>query len=160
MFTKRLNKLRKIFFVIVLLFGLTGCDPARRFALREMEAPDLNGLSSLHGRAVVENGGSRDLMLESANVVVSYRGRELSSARLLLPVEIPAGVTTAIRYDFALDGLSLSSLQTMQSRILTNAGAFTVDVKGYVRWGRIRKKIDLKGVPLTGVMGIIANFTP
>lgn len=120
--------------------------------------PTLNSLSSLHGTATVENAGGRDVMVESAVLVVRYRDRELGSARLMLPIEIPAGATTEIRYDFAFDDVSLSSMQTIQSRIFTNPDAFTVDVKGWVRWGGIRKKIEMKEVSLIRIMGIITNF--
>ena len=145
---------------IVLCGVVAGCNPAAKFSVVEAEMPILNGLTSLHGRATVENGGGRDFMVESAGFVVHYRDRELGTARLLLPIEIPAGEVSRVRYDFALEGLSLSSMGTLQSRIMTNPDAFTVDARGYVRWGGLRKKIEMKQVPLTGVMDIISNFVP
>jgi hypothetical protein len=89
---------------------------------------------------------------------VHYKDRSLGSARLMLPIEIPARATTPIRYDFALDGVTLSSMQTIQSRILIAPDAFTVDIRGWVRWGGVRKKIEIKEVSLTQVMGIITTF--
>jgi hypothetical protein len=144
----------------LILFTAAGCNPAAKFSVIEAGMPTLNGLSSLHGKATVANGGKRDATVESMNLTVDYRGRELGTARLLLPIEIPAGGANAIRYDFALEGLSLASLQTLQSRILVNPDAFTVDARGYVRWGGVRKKIELRDVPLVRVMGIISNFAP
>lgn len=152
--------LRKIFFVIVLLWGMAGCNPAARFSVVEAPVPVMNGLSSLHGRAVVANGGGRDLVVENASFVVRYRDRELGTARLMLPVEIPAGATTSVRYDLALEGVTLASLQTLQTRIMANPGAFTVDADVWVVWGAFRKKIRMKGVEATRVMGIFVNFIP
>ena len=143
----------------ILLCGVVGCNPAAKFSVVEAEAPTLNGLTSLHGKATIENTGTRDLMVESAGVVVKYRDRELGTARLLLPIEVPAGRTTGIRYDFALDNFTLSSLQTLQTRIFTNPDAFTVSGVGWVRWGCLRKKIEIKGMSVIGLMGLISNFT-
>ena len=145
---------------VILLLLVAGCNPAAKIVVVEAGAPALNGLSSLHGKATVANTGARGVAIESMEIAVGYRGRELGTARLLLPVEIPAGMTTAIRYDFAIEGMSLASAQTLQSRIFTHIDAFTVDVYGYVRWGGIRKKIDLHRVPLAGLLGIISNFAP
>ncbi len=149
-----------ILIVSVLLCGLAGCNPAAKIVVAEAETPVLNGLSSLHGKATVVNGGARDITIESMNIGIDYRDRELGSARLLLPIEIAAGETNRIRYDFALDDFTLSSLRTLQSRIATNPDAFTVDVHGYIKWGGVRKKIDLNRVPLAGFLGIISNFAP
>jgi hypothetical protein len=151
-------KFRYILFV--LLLGLAGCNPAAKIHVSGAEAPILNGLSSVHGRATVVNEGARDITVESARLVVWYRDRELGSARLLLPITIPADAETAIRYDFALEGVSLASIQALASRLLTRADSFTVDVEGYVKWGAVRKKISLHGVPLAGLLGIISNFAP
>jgi hypothetical protein len=142
------------------LFAVAGCNPAAKFSVKEAEMPSLNGLSSLHGKATVENAGGRDVMVENATFTVRYRDRELGSARLMLPIEIPAKGTTEIRYDFALDSVSLSSMQTIQSRIYLNPDAFTVDVDGWFRWGGIRKKIEMKGVELIRIMEIINTFAP
>ncbi len=148
-----------LFFAVVLL-AAAGCNPAEKFSVTEAGMPTLNGLSSLHGEATVENAGGRDIMVESAVFVVRYKERELGTARLLLPIEIPAGGTADIRYDFALDNFTLSSLQTLQSRIFTNPDAFTVDVKSWVRWGGIRKKIEIKEVDIMQIMEIISTFAP
>ena len=145
---------------VFMFLAAAGCNPVEKFSVTEAAMPTLNGLSSLHGKATVENAGGRDVMLESATFVVRYRDRELGSARLLLPIEIPAGGTTRIRYDFALDNFTLSSLQTLQSRIWVNPDAFTVDVNGWVRWGGIRKKIEIKEVGIIQIMEIISTFAP
>jgi hypothetical protein len=148
----------KILFFAVALCGIAACNPATKFSVVEARMPTLHGLTALHGEATVGNASARDLMIENATFVVSYRGRELGSARLLLPVAIPAGRTTSVRYDLALEGVSLSSLQTLQSRIATNPGAFTVDVDGWVRWGAMRRKIEMKDVEATRLIGIIATL--
>jgi hypothetical protein len=151
-------KFRYILFVVLL--GLAGCNPAAKVHISGAEVPSLNGLSSVHGRATVVNEGARDITVESARFVVWYRDRELGSARLLLPIAIPADAQTPIRYDFALEGVSLGSMQTLGSRIFTRTDSFTVDVEGYVKWGAMRKKISLHRVPLTAFLGIISNFAP
>ncbi len=134
--------------------GLTGCNPAAKFAVVEAGVPVLNGLTSLHGRAVVENGGARALTIENAVVTVRYRGRELGRARLLLPVEIPPGGESEVRYDLAFEGVSLASVQTLASHMMSNPDAVTVDLDGWIRRGRMRKKIELRGVEATRLMGI------
>lgn len=144
----------------LLLSGLAGCNPVAKIFVLEAQAPALNGLTSVHGKATVLNEGTRDFTVESATFAVRYRDRELGSARLLLPVRFPAGEVSEIRYDFALEDFSLSSLRTLQSRVMTNPELFTVDVRGWVVWGGIRKKIVLREVPLMRVMGIINNFAP
>lgn len=144
-----------------MLFGSAGCNPAAKIVVLEAGAPTLNGLTSLHGRATVMNEGARDITVESAVFTVGYRDRELGSARLMLPVRFTAGgVSEKIRYDFALEDFSLSSLMTLQSRVMTNPDLFTVDLRGSVVWGGIRKKIEMREVPLVRVIGIISNFTP
>jgi hypothetical protein len=151
--------LKRLLFGILILFASAGCNPAAKFSVVEAGMPTLNGLASLHGTATVLNSGGRDVVVESATIVVHNRDRDLGTARLLLPIEIPpGGAATAVRYDLALGGLSLASLQAMQSRAFTNPDAFTVDVKGYVRWGAVRKKIELDGVPLARLLEIISNF--
>lgn len=142
------------------VMGTAGCNPAAKFSLNEASVPTLNGLTSLHGRATLTNAGTRDFTIEGATITVKYRDRPLTTARLLLPIELPAGAESPIRYDFALDDFSLSSLRTLQSRILTNPAAFTADLKCSVRWGLLRKKIEREGVPLVEVMEIISNFAP
>ncbi len=134
--------------------ALAGCNPAAKFAVVEAGTPTLHGLSSLHGRAVVENTGARALTVENAVVTVRYRDRELGRARIMLPVVIPPGATE-VRYDLALEGVTLAGMQTLQSRIMSNPGAVTVDLDGWIRWGRLRKKIELRDVEATRLMGII-----
>ncbi len=136
---------------------LVGCTVAPPFVVGEAEMPTMNGLRSLHGTASVTNLRRADIMVENATITIRYRGRELGSARLLLPIELPGGAETTIRYDFALEGVSPASLQTLQTRLFVNPGAFTVDVSGRVKWGGIGKKIEMKEVPLTRIMGIIYN---
>ncbi len=144
----------KILVLAIAVCALTGCNPAADFAVTEAGMPTLNGLSSLHGSATVENDGRSTLTIENATFTVRYRDRELCKARLLLPVEVPPG-GARVRYDLALEGLTLASIQTLQSRILSNPDAITVDLDGWIRWGRWRKKIELRGVEATRIMGII-----
>ncbi len=147
-------ELRKILFIIVLLLSV-GCNPADKFSVVQAPVPMLNGLKSLHGKAVVESRAGRDLMLESALLTVKYKDGELGTARLMLPIELPAKEKTAVRYDLALDGLSPANLRILQTRAFLNPSALTVDVKGYVRYGAMRKKLDIKNIPLSY---IITNF--
>lgn len=154
-------KLKNNILLLAIAFsGLTGCNPAAKISVIEAATPELHGLTSLHGTATVGSTNTRDFIVESAAFVVWYRDRELGSARLLLPIAIPAGRQTYIRYDLAIEGMSLASMQTLQSRFFTHSDAFTIDVYGYVKWGGIRKKIDLHRVPLAGLMGIMPIFTP
>ena len=151
--------MKKILYILMFC-GVAGCTVAPPFIVEQAGAPAMNGLRSLHGTATVTNLRKADIMLESATFTVRYRGRELGSARLLLPVELPGGAQTAIRYDFALEDLSPSSLQTLQTRLFINPGAFSVEVKGWVRWGCLRKKVEIEWTELSEVMGIISNFVP
>jgi hypothetical protein len=146
-----------VFWAAVLL-ATVGCGLVPKFSVTEAQMPTLNGFSSLHGEVTVENAGRHDIMVESGTLTVHYKERTLGSARLILPIEIPARATTEIRYDFALDGVMLSSMQTFQSRILIAPDAFTVDIQAWVRWGGVRKKIEIKDVSLTQVMEIITTF--
>ena len=143
---------------ILLLVGMAGCAPAIRLSVADLEAPTLNGLSSLHGRVVVENGGARDLVVENVRIVLKYRGRELGSARLMLPVEVPAESSMPVRYDLALEDFSLASLQTLLVRVPITPEEVTVDVKGWVRMGGMRKKIKIKGVTLLQIKEIMTTF--
>jgi hypothetical protein len=125
----------------------------------EARVPTLAGLSSLGG-SVTMTGARRDIVVESCELMVVYRDRELGSARLTTPVEIPARDTSEVRYDFALEGLSMASMQTLGMRAMISPDSFTVDVSGRVRLGRATKKIELQGVPLSRVMEIITTFAP
>ncbi len=148
----------KILLLAVVLWVVAGCTVAPPFIVEETGTPTMNGLRSLHGTATVTNLRKADIMVESATFTVRYRGRELGSARLLLPIELPGGARTAIRYDFALEGVSPASLQTLQSRLFVNPGAFSADLKGWVRWGCLRKKVEIEWTELSEVTGIISNF--
>ncbi len=160
----RLNNFRipdsgfRSFLFIVILFLSVGCNPADKFSVVPAGMPSMNGLRSLHGKAVVESRAGKDLMLESALLTVKYKDGELGTARLMLPVELPAKEKTAVRYDFALEGLSPANLRILQTRALLNPSALTVDVKGYVRYGKMRKKIDLKNVPMSYIIPIFGTL--
>ncbi len=151
-----------LLYILLLLSvaGVAGCNPAARFSVVDVETPTLDGFTSVHGRATVESRSRKDLVVESALLTVRYKDNELGAVRLMLPIEVPAESTNRIRYDLALDGVSLASLQAMQTRLMTNPGAFTLDAKVYVRWGGLRKKIAINGMALTRVMDIIYNFAP
>lgn len=143
--------MRKVFHIL-LLCALAGCNPAERFSILEAGMPALDGTRSVHGRLVVENSSVRDLMIESAAVTFRYKGKELAAARLMRPVELPAGVTSWVRYDFAIENTSPANLYTLQTRMLTVPGQITVDVKGYVRWGGMRKKVTMEGIPALDIV--------
>jgi LEA14-like dessication related protein len=137
-------KSRIIVPALAALLAVAGCNPAANISVVEAAMPTLNGVASLHGKAVIENGGAQSLTVENATLTVKYRDRELTRARLMLPIAIPARQTTSVRYDMALDGLSPGGLQTLASRMLTNPEAVTVDVEGWIRVGAVRKKIEIK----------------
>jgi hypothetical protein len=148
---------------LAVLLTAAACNPAEKFTVVEAAMPTLNGLSSLHGTATAMNESRKDLTIENAIIAVKYRDRQIATARLLLPIELPAdgiggigdesGSPTPIRYDFALEGLTPATLMTLQTRLLLNPAAFTVDLTAWARWGRIRKKIELKDVEATRLMG-------
>ncbi|MDR2883299.1 MAG: LEA type 2 family protein [Alistipes sp.] len=140
---------------VVALCAATGCSLAGKFEVLEVSTPELRGLSSLQGRAVIENRGGRTLIVDNALLTVRYRDRELGRARLTRPVEIPAGSTTDVSYEMAIEGLSLGSVQTLASRMMSNPEDITIDIDGWVHWGRMRKKIELRDVEATRLMGII-----
>ncbi len=142
--------LTRFVYIFVFLLVVVGCNPVAKFAVVEAPTPVLDGLSGLHGSAVVENGGGRALTVENAVFTVRYRDRELGRARLVLPIEIAPGVNE-VSYEMALEGLSLTSMTTLATRM----EAVTVDIDGRVRWGRRSKKIELRGVEATRIMGII-----
>ncbi len=142
-------ELRRFIFIVVLLLLVVGCNPAEKFSIVPAGMPSMNGLKSLHGKATVESTAGKDLMVESAFIVVKYKERELGTAR------VPAKERSAVRYDLALDGLSPANLQILQTRIFLNPSQITVDVKGFVKYGAMRKKVEIKEVPFTY---IITNF--
>ncbi len=136
------------FFILFLI--LVGCNPVAKFSVVEAGAPVLDGLSALSGSVVVENDGRRTLTIENATVTVRYRDRELGRARLLMPIEMGPGVNE-VSYRMALEGLSLTSMTTLATRM----DAVTVDIEGWIRLGRRSKKIAMRGVEATRIMGII-----
>ncbi len=134
---------------------LVGCNPAGKFSIVEAGMPSMSGLRSVHGKAVVRSTAGQDLVIESADIVVRYKERELVRGRLILPIEMPSDAISRVRYDLALENTSLAKLQTLQSRAFISPGQLLVDVKAWVRYGNIRRKVELKDVP---VSEIIANF--
>jgi hypothetical protein len=151
---------RQAGWVTLLLFVLAGCNPAADFSLVEAAPPTLDGLRSLHGTATVENGGRRELVIENARLEVSYRGRALGAARLMLPVALPAHATTPTRYDLALENFSLTSLQLIMSRAVSNPDAIIISGEVWLRWGFLHKKVKIKNMSLAQLMNIIPNFAP
>lgn len=141
----------KILVCVAVVCVAAGCNPAAQFEVLEAPMPELRGLASLHGTAVVRNEGGRSLTVENAVITVRYRDRELGRAHLMLPVEIPAGGDAEVRYDMALEGVTIASVNTLASRM----NAVTVDIDGRVRWGRWHKKIELRDVEAARLIGII-----
>jgi hypothetical protein len=143
-----------------LLFGLVGflavaCSPAERFAVVEVEDLYFDGLTSVHTRAVVENSSPKDLTVENATLVFSYKTRELATARLMLPVTIHAGFIERVRIDLRLEETTLARLQTLEKRAAANPSEVTVSVRAHVRFGKIKRVIDVRDVPFSA---IIHNF--
>lgn len=147
-------KLKSSIFGLVFVC-LVGCVPAGKIALVNAERPVLDGLTSVHGKAVISNAMRSEVTIESARFVAGYKGRELVGARLMLPVELPAGRTSPVRWDLAIEDTSLSNLQILQARAMTNPEQVSVDASLWVRVGCMRKKVEMKDVPLTR---IITNF--
>lgn len=150
---RRLGRLAATALAVI---ALAGCSPSTKFRVVEAPPPVMTGTDAINGRAMVVNDSGRDLMVESAHIVLRYRGRELGRARLLLPVAVPVGGPTAVRYDFALEGLTAGTVRALGVRLLANPDAVTADVTARVRWGALRKNIDLKDVPATRLMALIA----
>ncbi len=134
---------------------LSSCNVPGRFSIVESEGPVFNGLTSVHGKALVENDAKKDLVVENAVLIFRYKKRELATARLMLPVEISAVGISRVRYDLKLESESLSDLQILQGRMETNPSHVFVDVTAWIRYGKIRRRIEMKDVSYTE---IIANF--
>ncbi len=147
--------MRKALFIFCAAFLLCACNPAAKFSVIEAGEPAFNGLKSVHGKAVVENAAKKNLVVESADLTFRYKNRKLATARLMLPIEVPAGEVSRVRYDLKLESESLSNLQTLQNRMQTNPSQIFVDVTAWVRYGGMRRKIEMKDVPY---IGIISNF--
>lgn len=135
-----------------------GCNPADKFTLVEAEMPTMYGLRSVHGTAVVESTAGRDFMIESALITVIYKERDLVTARLMQPVELPAGEISHIRYDFALENTTLLRLQTLASRIPVEPSGLTADLKAWVRYGGIRRKVEIEGITKSDIIAIFGLY--
>jgi len=139
--------------MLVAAVTLAGCSPAAKFSVSSATEPTIVGdIEAVNGHATVENATGRDLTVESARIVLRYRDREVATARLLLPVEVPARGRAEVRYDLAVEGLSMAEARALGTRLLTNPAALTADVTAHVRWGALRKRIDLEAVPVTRLM--------
>jgi hypothetical protein len=125
---------------------LAGCNPAAKISLVDFGPQDFYGIRSVHGKALVESRAEKTLVIENATVVLRYKSRELST-RLMLPIEIPPGERTWVRYDLKLDAVSLSDLQTVLRRMEQHSEQLLVDVRAQVRYGGIRRTIEMKDIP-------------
>lgn len=148
-------EMRKILFIIpvaaMLLFA-AGCNPAARIAVVEADEPVFNGIGSVHGKAVVESRAGKDLTVESATLVFRYKTRELATGRLMRPVEVPAGKTSPVRWDIAIEDGSLAELQTLVRRIEINPDKVLVDITARVRYGGIGRRVTMKDVPFSSLV--------
>ncbi len=147
--------MKKALLLFCTAFLLFSCNPAEKFTVIEAREPLFFGLTSLHGKAVVKSDAKKDLVVESAILDFSYKNRHLAAARLMLPIEIPARAVSPVRYDLKLEPESLLSVQTLMNRMETNPSQVFVDVTAWVRYGNIRRKIEMEGIPYTQ---IIYNF--
>ncbi|MDR0907896.1 MAG: hypothetical protein LBM63_04760 [Rikenellaceae bacterium] len=142
------------------LLGLLGllavaCNPAAKFAVVEVEGPCFDGLTTVHTRAVVENSSRRDLTIKSATLVFGYKARELATARLMLPLTVHARSTEWVDIDLRIESTSLAGLRILERRATLNPAEVTVSVKAEVGFGRTRREVELRDVPLSA---IISNF--
>jgi hypothetical protein len=146
--------------VKILALGLVGflavaCNPAGKFAILEVDEPYFDGLTSVHTRAVVKNSSGKDLTVESATLVFSYKTRLLVTARLMLPVTVHVSSTERVRIDLALEDTTLARLQTLERRAENNPDEVTVEMRAHVQFGKTRRVVELKDIPLSA---IISNF--
>jgi hypothetical protein len=141
--------------LLLAVAAAAGCNPMKGVRVAEVSPPEMTGSEALNGRATVVNDTRRDLVVESARVVLRYRGRELGTARLLLPVVAAAGATTRVRYDLALEGLTAGTVRTVGMRLVSNPDAVTVDVVAHIRWGAFRKRVDLRDVPAISLANLL-----
>jgi hypothetical protein len=133
------------------------CNPASKFAVIDFDDLSFNGLSSVHTRAVVENSSNKELTVESATLVFGYKTRELATARLMLPVTVHAHSTERMRIDLRLEDTTLARLQTLERHAATNPDRLRVSVRACVRFGKMRRTVEARDVPLSA---IIHNFEP
>ena len=147
--------MRRLLVIFCTACLLASCNPPSKFRIVEADKYIFNGLTSVHGKAVVASSAGKDLVVESAVLDFRYKDRLLATARLMLPIEVPAGQVTPVRYDLRLESESLSNLQTLQNRVQTNATKVSVDITAWVHYGKIRRKIETHGVLS---VSIISNF--
>ncbi len=143
----------RFLYIFVLLLVVVGCNPVAKLAVVEASVPTLEGLSMVHGRAVVENDGRRTFTIREATLTVRYRDRELGRGRLVQPIEIAPG-ETEVTYDMVLEGVTMASVSILASRMMTNPDAITVDIEGRIGPPGRSKKIALRGVELSRLMSI------
>jgi hypothetical protein len=142
------------------VLGLVGlmtvaCNPVAKFALIEVDEPYFDGLTSVHTRAVVGNSSHKELTVESATLVFNYKTRELATAVLMLPVEVHARTQERVRIDLRLENITLARLQTLERRAQANPDEVTVSVRASVRFGKMRRMVEMQNIPLSA---IISNF--
>lgn len=152
-----MDRVFRIFVLLLAAVFAVACNPAAKFAVLEVDQPYFNGLTSVHTRATVENSSPKDLAVESATLFFAYKKRQLATARLMLPQTAPANSVERVRVDLRLESESLSHLQTLQRRAETNPDQLFVSLKARVRYGRVRRTVELHDVPYSV---IIANFGP
>jgi hypothetical protein len=151
------EKLRKFLFLFFTSVIIAGCTPATKIAIMEAGVPVVNGISSIHGKALVESRAGKTLVVEYCDLNFRYKTRELATGRLILPIEVPAGGISRVRYDVAIENSSLAKLRTLMSRMEINPEQVFVDVKAKVRYGNIRRTVEMKDVPYSE---FILNFVP
>jgi hypothetical protein len=131
------------------------CNPASKFAVVEVDEPYFDGLVSLHTRAIVESRARKELTVESATIQVSYKTRELATARLMLPITIRPTSTERVRIDLKLEKTTLAKLQSLEKHAHTNPDELRVSIVARVKYGKFRKVVKVRDVPFSE---FIINF--
>ncbi len=147
---------KKLIFSILVatIFTLSSCNPVEKVSVVEAPMPKFRPMTELAGEIVVRNDGATAVKIENASLTAFYRGRMLVTANLAEPVVAPARTTSRINYVFELENISLATLAAIPGAI-ADPSRVTVDVEARIRYGAIRKKINIKNMPLNK---IITNF--
>lgn len=147
------------FILMIPLLWFVSCNLPTKFSIVESEELYFNGLTSVHGKAVVESGAKKNLVVENAVLTFRYKSRELATARLMLPIEVPTGEVSHVRYDLKLESESLSNLQTLQRRMETTPERLMVTVRAQVRYGRICRMVEKRDIPYSEIIRTFGAIT-
>lgn len=141
--------------LVVLTFALCSCINQDDVSIKGVENVSLRSLSNVDMTLGVENLSGKNINIESAKFRIDNQGDAVITMLLKDKVVIPKRSTSsvtmnwAVKFDNPLGALSVVSTLKRSQANLTVSGE--VVVKG----GWVRKKIELKAVPLSQ---ILSNF--